>query len=389
MKTYAQILSAGLVLAAAGVLTLSLPKPVAAAAAKPSGLNVETLWQKPNGSPYPPGLSTRKTVTSPMAFEETTAPRTGEAVIEVAGGAQPLTNQTAWMREIRYQSTQIAINHTVYVIPGPYRHNGIFFLPLARGLVWAPASRGTMPSTGWSPIFYTPYRLQGGSLALHAQTIASLPHAWRGLDGPAAATAWTGWLPSGAVAPARVGHLVGQYAMFSGNRETRNIAITVSPSPWSALLDHQLARAAYYGKPHYAANIMSLTRTYGGMVLQVGFRRLYKPGENAGLSMASYYWSETTHKWTPISQDYTVQTVPSWTNIGSDGVYGEESLPYKNGLAVVQTAFNPATLSLHSIWVGEWFYGASVVEGNAWLVVLPQEQPSWPKPPKSWTIYAP
>ncbi len=262
-------------------------------------------------------------------------------------------------------------------------------MPLSHGIVWAPAFSGRIPATGYTPIFYTPYRTRGVSLAVHAHTIASLPHAWRGLDGPTAATAWTGWLPAHAIAAARVGTLTGEYAVFSGNTEIRHTALTESPSLWPALLDRRLARPAYDGRPHDAAAIASLTRTGGGMVLQVEFRPLAHSGVNAGLTSASYYWSEATHKWTPISQDYTVQTVPSWTSIGSDGVYGEESLPYKKGLTVVQTAFNPTTLSLHAIWMGQWFTGASVVEGNAWLTVLPQEQPVGSKPPKSWTIYTP
>lgn len=387
MQKSTQRLAAGLVLAAAGLAIL--PAQMVNAAPKPPEFNAQTMWHKPNGSPYGAGLTTRKTVLSPAALEETTAPRTGGALITVAGPQEPLTTHTTWTREIRFRGPRLLINGMSYLIPGPYRRHGIFLLPLNHGIVWAPSSSGPITAAGYTPIFYTPYRARGGSLAVHAHTIASLPHAWRGFNGPTAATAWTGWLPAHAIAPARVGHLTGEYAVFAGNTKIRNTALTASPSLWPALLDRRLARPAYTGRPHNAAAIASLTRTNGGMVLQAAFRPVGRPGANAGLTSASYYWSETTYQWTPIAQDYTVQTVPSWTSVGSDGVYGEESLPYQKGLAVVQTAFSPATLSLHAIWLGQWFTGAAVVAGNAWLTVLPHAQSVGSKPPKSWTIYTP
>lgn len=371
-------------------------------------------WRQPNTSPYSSGLSTVATPGVPSAFEQSLRPQQGTAEVLVSpiqGGitANQVTNPNAfgprWAQTIRFTSGSLRINGHTYTVPSTYSKQKLLVLPVDHGIVWSPVtaepnSLRNVPKAlpGSTPLFYTPYLPHGGSLATGAKRIAAVPHSWMAPDGPVIASAWTGWLPPSQVAMPTVQSDTVRHLTFKQTGQTEQLT---SASPvqgavpgWPTVQMRDLTKSAYYKKPHDAAFVQSLTRTNGGVVMTLNFMDATMSGRNAGVTGANYYWSEQTGKWTPIDQNYTVQTLPGWTDVGSNGVYSVQPLPVGNGsgneLDVAEMHFDPATLTTSSVWMGDWLYGPSFVDGNSWVTVLSRDMPnSATAAPKKWTVYTP
>ena|GEM_PF-2311489 len=361
-----------------------------------------TNWIQPDSSPYNSGLSTVPVPSAPSAFEQSIRPTDTKTVAEilVSKGYGDVTSPSSWTQQIQFTGTELQINGQTYTVPPQYAHEQLFVLPVDGGIVWAPI--GKIPDDrmqprkdlqGESPIFYTPYAATGGLLSTHMTTIATVPHNWLGPDGPVIASAWTGWLPQSQVAMPKVVSESANDLNFDKSDNISSVQTVTALPDWPTFFLQNLAKASYYKNAHYAAYIQSLTRTKGGFVMNLGFMDATKSGRNAGMTGAAYYWSEQTGKWTPLNQTYTVQTIPAWTDTGSDGVYWIQNSPISgpgNPLAVAEMYFNPATLKTTPIWMGDWFYGESVVDGNSWAVVLSSDEPSTAgEQVKQWTVYTP
>ncbi len=359
-------------------------------------------WIAPNSSSYSSGLSSVITPKVPSAFEQSVCPENGVACIYVSrvnglvGKSNPIEKD--WTQEIQYNDYSFEINGQTYSVPVEYKKQQMLLLPIDKGIVWAPVqrqppdmSRIQQALQGTTDIFYTPYNIHGGSLANGKQLIAQLPHRWMGLDGAVIASAWTGWLPKNKVAMAHVKSDTIYHLEFTKNDQIKSVSTVQDAVPgWTTLFMRNLVKPAYYQKPPYAAYIQSLTRTHGGFVLEVNFVDATLSGRNAGMSAAIYYWSEQTGKWTPLTQNYTVQTLVGWTDIGSNGVYWVQPCKSGNALDVSEMHFDPTSLTIESIWLGNWFYGESFVDGNSWVVVLPDDMPnSASDQPKKWSVYTP
>lgn len=364
-----------------------------------------TNWVNPNSSSYATGLSSVKTPKAPSAFEQSVSPQNGVASLYVSRGnglvEQSDSLKKDWTQEIQFNDYSFEINGQVYSVPAEFRTQPLLLLPIDKGIVWAPIqeqpsdlSQLQQALQGATDIYYTPFNPKGGSLANGEQVIAQLPHSWMGLDGPVIASAWTGWLPKDEVAMAHVTSDTVYHLVDTNNNQLKSeVPVQGNVPGWPTLLMRDLVKPAYYQKPHYAAYIRSLTRTYGGFVLTVNFYDT-QIGSNAGMSAATYYWSEQTGKWTPLAQNYYDQTLVGGTDIGSNGVYWMQPCSVGDGsgstLDVSEMHFDPASLTLQSVWLGDWFYGDSFVDGNSWVVVLPNDMPnSVSEQSKKWTVYTP
>ena len=372
-------------------------------------------WQVPNLSPYPFGVTTvTSTPSAPSVYEEALRPQQGTAELLVSPtpgsvNADQTTNLNAfgprWAQTIKFMTGSLSINGQTYTVPRAYNKQKLLVLPINNGIVWCTAVAGSpggvRPTSklldGATDIYYTPYRRHGGSLMTGAVKIAAVPHRWMGIDGPTIASAWTGWLPTSDVVMPKVSSDTVMHETFKLGGSL-DVPTGVAPvhravPSWPTVFMRNLSKAAYYKSPHYLANVQSLTRTNGGFVLTVWFADATMSGRNAGMSGANYYWSEKTRKWTPIDQTYTVQTLPGWTDVGSDGVYEMQPLPVGNGsgneLDVAEMHFDPSTLTLSSIWLGDWIDGPSFVDGNSWVTVLSRDMPMTGAQPKTWTVYTP
>lgn len=163
---------------------------------------------------------------------------------------------------------------------------------------------------------------------------------------------------------------------------------------WQTLQTRSMSEKSYYSSPHYAAFVQNLTRTYGGFVLDVRLLDATQSGRNSGLLDATYYWSEQTKKWTPLSQIYGVQTLNGFVQTGSNGVYWKQPSPVGDGsgsqLDVTEMYFDPSTLTTRSVWLGNWFDGPGIVDGDSWVTALPNSMMSHPVlTPEKWTVYTP
>ncbi len=359
-------------------------------------------WLYPNASPYKPGLTFVKTPKAPSAFEYSVPPGQGVSSIYISRGGNEFGESNPfhkdWTQEIQFNDYSFKINGQTYTVPKQYQSQKILLLPIDHGIVWSPVDK---PPSDWenleeglegkTSIYYTPFQTGGGSLAKGEQLIAQLPHRWMGLDGPVVASAWSGWLPKNEIAVAKMKSETTYQFQFTKSDQLKSVTPMSGNVPeWSTLFMQDISKPTYYEKPHYAAYVGSLTRTYGGFVLEVHFLDATKSGRNAGMTSASYYWSEKSGKWTPLTQNYTVQTIGSWTDTGSDGVYWIQPEGVDNGLDVTEMHFDPATLTMESVWLGDWALGPSLVDGNSWVVVLPNDMPtSVNGTPKKWTVYTP
>ena len=363
-------------------------------------------WLRPDASAYSPGLSTVKAPQIPSAFEQSVRPQAGVASILVSRGIGNLgagkLSGTAWTQEIQYNNYAFAINGQTYVVPAKYDKQQILVLPLDHGIVWAPVSEPPSDMNhvaqalqGATDIYYSPYQTNGGSLANGERRIAQVPHRWMGLDGPVVASAWSGWLPNNQVTMAHVQSATAYHLQFDQKSQLKSVAPVKGAVPgWPTLFMRDLSKLSYYQKPHYAAFVRSLTRTQGGFTLSVSFMDATQSGRNAGMNSATYYWSEQTGKWTPLVQSFTVQTLGGWAQTGSNGVYWIQPSPIGNGsgneLDVTEMHFDPTSLTIQSVWLGNWFYGPSVVDGDSWEVVLPNDMPtSVSGQAKKWTVFTP
>ncbi len=358
-------------------------------------------WNPHDSSPYKVGLISVKAPKVPMTFEQTVYPETGVAEIDVSRGTGMVDLANHWLRPIRFDADSFQINGQTYTVPKAYRKQKIMLLPIDKGIVWAPVNQRSyvmdqpQALVGNTDIFYTPYQRHGGSLAKGMRRIAKLPHRWMGIDGPVIASAWTGWLPKNQVRMANVKSDTVYHLQFkNGGQEGQLKSVTPVTGVvqgWPTFFKQDLSKKTYYQKPHYAAYVGEMTRTLGGFVLGVGLIDETHTGRNAGIGYVNYYWSEKTGKWTPLNQSYTVQTLGGKTDIGSDGVYWEQPLPVgiqSNDLDVAEMRFDPATLSIESIWLGNWVID-SFADGSSWVTVLYNDMPAANENPKKWTVYTP
>ncbi|WP_029422310.1 hypothetical protein [Alicyclobacillus macrosporangiidus] len=358
---------------------------------------------------YTPGVQRTTVVPAPARYESSQIPTDG-AVAEIsvsnhAARIDPDVHGTpAITAQIVFDGSILRINGQSYTVPDAYRDRQLLVLPLDRGIVWSPTdpqSRSvphfTMADNRMAPnpaalqgatdIFYTPYRETGGSLADGAVRIASLPHAWKGAPWPVVASAWTGWLPADRVRQPRREEIAGyrispkengpQYGALQSAQKVTQFA--GFPTSFRTSVPG-LAK----GEQPCVAEVGSLTRTWGGFVLAV---TLNDPnhGGNAGVCEADYYWSEADNQWVPLTQIYIVQTIAGFSDAGSGSVYWEEALPASSGndLYVAQMRYDPKTNTMQSLWLGNWVYGASFVDGDSWVVQMPDQMQ------KGWTVYSP
>jgi hypothetical protein len=303
-------------------------------------------------------------------------------------------------REIQFDTYAFEINGQTYTIPKADQTPKVLILPIDYGIVWAPISKSSLAAgtikqslQGYTDIYYTPYAAGGGSLLKDRRLIARLPHRWMGLDAAVVDTAWTGWLPSSDIAFPTVKAVTTYHTQYAKNGALLSATPVKGAVPgWPTLFIHRITKSAYYDKPHYYAGINRLTRTHDGFVLNIALRDATNSGRNAGLTSAAYYWSARTMKWTPLSQNYTVQTLSAGTLTGSDAVYWIQPLSIGDGsgseLDTTEMYFNPASLTIRSVWLGDWFYGPSFVDGKSWVAMISENNQS-NRSLNGWTVYTP
>lgn len=349
---------------------------------------------------YPKTLSTMIHPVAPIAYESSAdSPlRTGSIALTVSVGKGKITrNEYGFynvFKTVVFPRGELKVDGTVYTVPTQYKNDEILALPLADGVVWsaqkpAPSLLQKSAGQGEDSVYYTPYRKQGGSLANHAREIASVPHDWKGSVTAVLTTAWSSWIPVQDVRPAKVASSTVYQIEFAGSQQEAVKSVTAlpgTPSLWPDLDVHQVPDKAA-NKATAVAEITGFTRTAGGMVMDVLVR--LQDGSNYGES-ATYYWSEATGKWTPLTQLLTVQTLSAYDAVGSQAVYWEQPLGLDGGFGVAQMHYNPATNVINSLWLGNWVYRDSYVDGASWVNVLASDSPSGPKQnPKKWTVYTP
>ncbi len=357
---------------------------------------------------YAPGLHALTKLVTPAGVEESSASLggSGGGVISFSLGGAPDVN-AAWGKPIALKTgTPFAVNGHRYQVPAKDRGAGILVLPLAHGIVWATPSLKPLtqpvlytgqtfkpnPASlqGTTPIFYTPYG-KGGSLTAGAQLIARVPWRWPALNGPVAASAWTGWLPRANVQlPSSVAvqaHLL-HYARATGpNMKIVSNIVERKTMPGFPSLFLRQVGLDQSGKAPCVATVSQFDRTRGGFVLEI---RLIDPnyGMSAGMVEAAYYWSEVQGTWTPLTQLSGYQTLDGFLNVGRDAVYWEQPLPEGNGngtqLGLAQMRFNPSTGRIASVWAGGFIYGESFVDGATWVYATPQSATH-----TRWTEYTP
>lgn len=367
-----------------------------------SSFNESIDWDDALTMPYPKGVTVMPRSPMPMAYERSIWPTSGIAQLQVSSTSlrtiAPYQGQT-WTRTITFKGPTIRINGTQYTVPVQYQGSKLFVLPVDNGIVWSPSHGLTRnllhvakDMHGSTPLYFTPYRSDGGSLSNGAVLIANIPHRWKGYDGPVVASAWAGWLPKGSVARAIVKGpiIVRQPKLKAGSDQIQGWTphTRAFDAKWPMLFSRNVPENRG-GKADYFADVGSLTRTADGFILMVNFADAITTNSharNSGMTGqgAYYYWSDKTHKWTPLTQLYMVQTLTSRFDTGSEAAYWEENA----GMDIAQIRFDPATNTIKSVWLGNWFYGPSLVNGKSWLVTV-GPIPSGPEHPGVWTVYTP
>lgn len=387
----AGLLSLGLLLTGCGAAQSGSPAANRGSAA-PARRVVTTfdghaIWFTGDRS-YQSGLKRLRVVTSPWSYESVALNQYGPDSLWYAARSGRLPKSGTWSASLRFgELHSFTVNGQRYQVPKAYAGMDIAVLPLQHGIVWL----GTPPSgpanmvgpvlgtknlnqaafAGATQIYYTPYLPKGGSLLQGREAIASLPHRWTGLDGPVAASAWTGWLPKGSVrAPLSVSEKAHELAYSRAERLTGNRAVGTSLPGYPSLFLQQVG-TLQAGKQPVIAWVQGLARTAGGFVLGVQFWDVNYGLDASGLGAADYYWSEAAGTWTPLTQIFMDQDIESFIDVGSRAVYWQQALAVPPGdgsrLDLVQLRFNPAADTIAPIWAGDYIYGQTFVDGASWI----------------------
>ena len=376
-------------------------KPVVSNLPTREEFHSSTVWPSTTQS-FSPGLSTSTSAPVPDAFEAAMFPSAPADPVSLwvglyaGGGAQSSPNLPAYLRQLSFPRSAINIDGIVYHVPAAVAKNSILLLSLVHGVVWA-VDTGTnnmlnspAAQQGNDVVYYTPYHVGGGSLAVGAVRIAKIPHNWPGAATANLTTAYSGWIPTASL---RAAHVTSQTAYQLHFKDVNTSAVQSAapiqgnPSGWPNLHDKTVSSRKLID-PSAVASVSHLTRTASGFVLSL--RVIQTNGANF-IIKPTYYWSETTHKWTPLAQLDTVQTLGAYSVAGSRAVYWQQPLTLQqNGFGVAQMHYNPKTNTTISIWLGNWVFGQSYVAGSSWVNVLASDEPAnYKDAPKKWTIYTP
>jgi hypothetical protein len=343
---------------------------------------------------YRPGLQRLQEVSSPWTYESVQLEQYGPSTLTYAKSAGRLSPDGNGLSFIRLDGlSSFTVNGERYSVPRAYAHWHIALLPLQDGVVWlvtprqgpqnfvVPGAESDKPSLsaaglhGATRIYYTPYLPNGGSLLHGRRTIAVLPHRWSGLDAPVAASAWTGWLPSGEVQVARsVVLLAHELSYGKMERLVGNRTVSSAPPGYPGLFLRRVGGLAP-GQHPLIAWVGRMMRTATGFVLEVHFADENYGVGSSGLGAAEYFWSEASRKWTPLTQLFLDETIASFIDVGSGEVYWQHALVPPSGgsrLDLVQMSFDPKTLSIEPIWAGGYVYAQSFVDGATWVHDMPQ-----------------
>lgn len=367
-----------------------------------------TDWHVPDHPPYTAGLVEIRHPFAPIDYEMS-EPSNAVASIDVSQGTGSLDTSVSWIRRIAFQTSTFEIDGVHYTVPRQYEGMSILLLPLEHGVIWIPQDRHSLnegvlgfSNNHWFPkkqalvghtgIFYTPYLQHDGSLSTGVVQIGRLPHAWTGTDGPVVASAWTGWLPNQALLEPKRNHIVVRQITFKNPVKSTIGSIktyTAQLPGYPTAFDWRVRRiqSDFY---QLIASVSQISRTKDGFVLLVG---LVDPnhGVNGGLSSAAYYWSETRRTWTPLTQLYFEETLTSHIDVGADAVYWEQPLGTGDGsgklLDNAEMYFDPDTNTIQSVWLGNWFYGGSTVDGKSWVTKLADQPVRGAR--VRWTVYTP
>ena len=367
----------------------------------PEVLNSQHMWGETSGtSIYKPGITKVVTPLVPANYLASVLPQKGITKIVASSCSGTVKYGQSWTIDSTYSTSRINISGVNYSVPKGYQNMQLFVLPIDNGIVWAPTNHRNFDMrhpdlTGYTTIYFTPYHSSDGSLSDGSVVIAKLPHEWIGFDGPVIGSAWTGWLPSNDVVMPKVqSEVVRQLSLSTNNTVKSDTKYTSQFSPnWPSLFMKEVPQNPS-GKANYSADVGSLIRTEGGFILQVGFMDALKSGRNSGMEGqgAYYYWSEHSNKWTPLTQLYMVQTITGNLSVGSGAAYWEETVPDGTGnnnlLDVAQMYYDPATNSMKSVWLGNWYFGGSIVDGRSWVTVLANDEKTAGTEPL-WTVYTP
>lgn len=384
---------AALLLTGCGAKTSAPAGPPSGASRSVTGRSVTTfagqaVWFQ-GGRRYRAGLHAVDQVTVPLALEQVLVGWGGAAaLLKFSSGKTHAAPGVAWEKTIRVGDLHsFTVNGRLYTVPPADVGEATFVLPIAAGIVWGVHRAKTPPAPpvsyggglshvsaqefqGSTEIYYTPYTAKGGPLTKGARAIADVPDAFTSLNGPFAASAWTGWLPPASVLPAEGARVVAHVVHYSKAQRIVSDALHTQSVPgWPTLFLRQVG-TVQPGKMPCVVTGLQLDRTVGGIVLQV---QLWDAnhGMSAGMSEADYYWSQASARWTPLAQLYGVQALVSFMDVGSRAVYWQEALPLPGatdgGVILAQMRFDPKTRAMTPVWAGGFLYAQTFVDGSAWV----------------------
>ena len=361
---------------------------------------------------YRHGLHPLHAAASPWTYEAVELQPYGPATVVYAARSGRPHEVGSWSSPLKLgRLRSFTVDGERYAVPKAYAGMDIAVLPIAHGLVWlALPARGPAAFTGGvlgeprlnpsglqgaTPIYYTPYLPRGGSLLQGRETIASLPHRWFGLDAPVAASAWTGWLPAADLqAPGTVSAAAHALTYDKSQHLTGDRTVRTNLPGYPSLFLRQVGRLQA-GQHPLIAWVERMTRTAGGFVLEVQFWDTNFGIDASGLLWADYYWSETSGRWTPLTQIFGQQDLMSFVDVGSRAVYWQQALgvPPGNGshLDLVQMRFDPESASIAPVWAGGYIYGQTFTDGRSWIHDMLQTKDGGPNLPavSVWTANTP
>jgi len=294
-----------------------------------------------------------------------------------AGGAASvnLRRETA---TVYHHAAEITVHGIHYRVPLADRKGNLMVLLLQNGIVWTATpdiALDPMQSNAFAfvhPQFYriydTPYRETDGSLLTGARILASIPQRWLGAQEPRLASAWTGWLAQRDVEFARVQDLSSQDVSFNqaAGDPVRPVKVRTERGQvpyFPDFLSAQTGTRRPRQTPLFAMP-QALRAMQGGFMLTVATRWDLAGGSQSGMTEANYYYSTRTGKWTPLNQMYVVQTVTGFVTADARAAFWQQLLPAEGAnLTVGQMWFDPQTLTLIPVWLGNLIMGPDYLSG--------------------------